>query len=232
MAKTYRKSGFNGEMLRHARRYKRLTQGELAEELGVHRTTLVRWESGLTEPSRDQIDQLSMATSTPKQWFMGEAAEAISFDDPCWLLDPVLTTFPLEELQSRTAAALKALGKTTAEVARATFLAKQRVEALMQGHKPTAREIQRLRDTFGQHFNPTPVLTRRLEPLAPARRVATDAEPAALSMASVTSEERHDLVLQRLLRLETRLERMESAQLAILAMLESLVPKKAAGKTP
>jgi DNA-binding XRE family transcriptional regulator len=65
MAKPTRNAGFNGMMLRQARRYKRMTQTELAQDVGVHRTTLVRWESGMSEPNAEQIEQLAVATSTP-----------------------------------------------------------------------------------------------------------------------------------------------------------------------
>lgn len=236
MARPFRKSAFNGAMLRLARRYKRMTQAELADEMGVHRTTLVRWESGFTEPSTDQIEQLSLITSTPKNWFMGEAAEAISFDDPCWLMDPWLASFGLDELQARTGPALKALGKTTTELARVTFLGKARIDDLLQGRKPTAREIQRLRDTFGEDFNPTPTLGRKLEPLVSGRPKPGGLQPVrapeearrgvaikGMSTATVTPDEQQDLVLKRLLRLEMRLERMEAAQMESLALLRELV---------
>lgn len=244
MAKPARNAGFNGMMLRQARRYNRMTQTELAAEVGVHRTTLVRWESGMSEPSPEQIEQLAVATSTPADWFMGEAAEAISFDDPCWLMDRFLATFPLHELQARTAAALKSLRRNINEIARLSFLPKDRILELLEGKKPNAREIQRLRDTFGQDFNPTPTLARRLDPVTPGRTAlptsvaaGSPSAPASSSpSATMTPEEKQDLVLQRLLRLEQRLERMEqvleglqATQSATLVYLDTIAADSKAG---
>ena len=39
-----------GEKIREARKKRGLTQQQLADELGVHRVTVVRWESGAREP--------------------------------------------------------------------------------------------------------------------------------------------------------------------------------------
>lgn len=199
MARSARNTGFNGMQLCRARREKRLSQTELAEQLGVHRSTVVRWESGMVEPSPEQIDDIAVALSTPHSWFIEEAAEAIPYDDPLWLMDPELRQVPLEELQQNAAMALQQLGKTAKEIARATFLARPRVEELMVGKPPTAREIQRFRDIYGKDFEPTsPGRTRSVALSLPV------GNPIQLS-----ADEKLDIVLQRLARIEQRLMQLE-----------------------
>lgn len=47
-----------GAFLRNYRTLSKLTQGELAERLGVSQATISRWEKGQQEPDRQQIDRL------------------------------------------------------------------------------------------------------------------------------------------------------------------------------
>ena len=178
---------FQGDMLRKARREMRMTQSELADEIGVHRITMARWESGTSEPTSEQIDQIAFACRTPRVYFLGEAAEALSPESQDWLMDPWLKKSPLEDLQRLTGPALRSLGRTSKEIARIARLPHERIEALLSDAKPTPREIQRLRDTLGQNFNPSPAL-----------------RPSDTSI--LTLDEKVDILLQRLARIEGKLE--------------------------
>lgn len=218
-----RNTGFNGAQLRRARREKRLSQTELGEILGVHRSTVVRWEVGMAEPGPEQIEEIAVALSTPKAWFIEEAAEAISLDEPIWLMDPLLKSYPLEEIQENTSAALLALGKPAKEIVRATRLTRARVEDLMVGKKPTAREIQRLRDTYGADFDPTPEAIRQPRERKNAHTVAIPlALPVGAPAGYLSSDEKLDVVMQRLSRLEQRLVSVESHLTTMLPLLEAL----------
>lgn len=50
---------FDNELLADLRVRKGLTQQQLAEKMGVHRTLIVRWESGQVCPSMENIKKLS-----------------------------------------------------------------------------------------------------------------------------------------------------------------------------
>ena len=50
---------FDNELLADLRVRKGLTQQQLAEKMGVHRTLIVRWESGQVFPSMENIKKLS-----------------------------------------------------------------------------------------------------------------------------------------------------------------------------
>lgn len=52
--------------LRQARDHKGLTQDELAEIIGVSRTTIASWEAGNSLPSIPNLDRLCQATGIAK----------------------------------------------------------------------------------------------------------------------------------------------------------------------
>jgi transcriptional regulator with XRE-family HTH domain len=221
---------FNADQLRVARRERRLTQAELGVEVGVHRITVARWEAGVFEPSEEQIDKIAYACRTPKMFFLGEAAEALSMEDPAWLMDPYLSMFPLTELQHLTASALHGLEKPASEIAQAARLPVRRVELLLKGELPTGRELQRLRDAFGSRFNPTTKQPR-------SQMVQQDKERPG---STILVEEKLDILLQRVARLESSLGQMngviDQIQNAVLLMADRVLapsPSKArmAGNT-
>lgn len=57
-----------GQRLVVAREYADLTQGELAERLGVSTATVQRAETGRTEPKRRTFMAWAMATGVDRQW--------------------------------------------------------------------------------------------------------------------------------------------------------------------
>ncbi|ODT75560.1 hypothetical protein ABS71_04265 [bacterium SCN 62-11] len=67
MVKTPRLTGFNGKRLLKLRRQERWAQGELGEKLGVHRATIVRWESGLAEPPEGVVARLVDLLGSPHE---------------------------------------------------------------------------------------------------------------------------------------------------------------------
>lgn len=56
-----------GEVLETARRARGMTQGDLAEEIGVQQATLSRWEKGLREPDDSDVDKLATALGVTPQ---------------------------------------------------------------------------------------------------------------------------------------------------------------------
>lgn len=54
---------------RVAREIAGLTQDELAQMVGVARTTILDWEAGRTEPTFAKVVALSRATKQPLDWF-------------------------------------------------------------------------------------------------------------------------------------------------------------------
>lgn len=59
-----------GERIRAARVYASLSQVELAEILGVHQSTLWRWEAGRTVPDSSQLLALSKALGRSVGWIL------------------------------------------------------------------------------------------------------------------------------------------------------------------
>lgn len=45
------------DALREQRKYKSLTQEELAKLMGISRVTIIMWESGKATPSKDEIEK-------------------------------------------------------------------------------------------------------------------------------------------------------------------------------
>lgn len=191
---------FISTQLRRARREKNLSQEELAERLGVHRSTLIRWESGLCAPPKEQEQALSKVLGVPVNWFYQGDIDPMS---PTWITDPWLRRTPLPRLQELTAASLKSLKLGAFKLSQLTRLTGPRLEELMAGELPTAQEIQQLRDHLGEDFNPTPTLTRKAErrPLFP--------NPSETTAVELSLEEKVDLILQRLARLEKHQLRIE-----------------------
>jgi transcriptional regulator with XRE-family HTH domain len=194
MTKIARRSGVNGAMIRKLRRREHWSQGELAEKLAVHRVTLARWESNLVEPPPEAADQMAKIFGIdPKTLYLDEATE----DEQTAITDPWLKKLSLYKLQKYTRPALRALEMTAHQIAQRVELPVQRIQELLDGEKPTTLEIQRLRDSLGPDFNPTSILKKRIRMEA----IDPDNVPAKL-----------DVLLQRLVSLESRLEQLEAIQ--------------------
>ena len=64
-----------GKRLRQLRREKNLTQGALAEKLGVHTNTVSKWEHGAV-PNMEKIMKLAQELGTTSTYLLGDS------DDP------------------------------------------------------------------------------------------------------------------------------------------------------
>ncbi len=62
-----------GDRLRKAREHAGLTQAELAELIGIARSSVVSYEIGRTEPSRPVVLSWSLATGVATEWVLGWA---------------------------------------------------------------------------------------------------------------------------------------------------------------
>lgn len=198
---------FIGTQLRRARREKKMSQEELAEKLGVHRTTLIRWESDMGHPPPEQQELLAELLERPLDWFFQGDPDPMSV---AWITDPWLRRTPLARLQALTPGALKSLGMTAFKLSQVTRLTSPRLEEIMAGSLASAQEIQQLRDHLGDRFNPTPTLARHTSP--PPNREGVEASSTELSV-----EEKLDLILSRLNRLEKRQIQMEEMLAEILS---------------
>ena len=62
-----------GDRLRKAREHAGLKQAELAQMIGIARSSVVSYESDRTVPSRPVVLSWSMATGVPTEWVLGWA---------------------------------------------------------------------------------------------------------------------------------------------------------------
>lgn len=118
MARPTRLTGFNGSRLLKLRRQERWSQAELAEKLGVHRATIVRWESSLAEPPEGAIARLVELFGVPRDWLFRFDDEPVLKKAPVPRVeDDMLKGIPLRKLQRWTGPALQLLGKSAAALA-------------------------------------------------------------------------------------------------------------------
>ena len=196
MTKSIRLTGFNGARLLKLRRSQRWSQSELADKLGVHRATLIRWESNLVDPPLPMADKLQELFGVPRDWFYKESDAE---EEPAnKITDPWLKSVPLFQLQKWTAPALQLLRKSASSLAIRVDLPVQRIQEILDGNRPSAMEIQMFRDALGPDFNPTPTLMKRVTP-------------------------RPDNASQKMDILLARLEQLERTQAQILRKLDQLL---------
>lgn len=163
MARTVRLTGFNGKRLLKLRRQERWSQNELGEKLGVHRATIVRWESGLAEPPEGVVARLVDLFGVPRDWLFRFDEEPLLKKAPASRVeDDLLKDIPLRKLQRWTGPALQILGKSAASLALKVDLPIRRLQELLDNHRPTSLEIGLLRDGLGADFNPTPTLMKKV----------------------------------------------------------------------
>lgn len=60
-----------GKRLREVRKSKKLTQKELAEQIGIKRNTYSDWENGKTEPSFENLVKLADLLDVSLDWLFG-----------------------------------------------------------------------------------------------------------------------------------------------------------------
>lgn len=163
MVKTVRYTGFNGKRLLKLRRQERWSQSELGEKLGVHRATIVRWESGLAEPPDGVVARLVDLFGVARDWLFRFDDEPVLQKAPISRVeDELLKGIPLRKLQRWSAPALQILGKSAASLALKVDLSIKRLQELLDGHRPTSLEIQLLREGLGADFNPSPTLMKKV----------------------------------------------------------------------
>lgn len=213
MARPVRQTGINGARLRHLRHQQQWTQTDLANRLGVHRATLARWEAGDGDPPYEVADQMAKLFKVPPGYLF-EVAPALDYEgeNPDGvILDPVLKRFPLAKLQKFTRPALRALGLSLTQLARKLpTLPVQRIQELMEGQKPTAYEIQLLRNNLGPDFHPTSSIKNRI---------------LASGVDAESSAEQLNALQHRITRMEQSLETVVVFQRAILEQVASILER-------
>lgn len=70
-----------GLRIRQARAAKGWTQAELAKAVGVRRSSVVRWETGISVPSRLGIPKLAKILGQPADWLLAKADEVSAVKD-------------------------------------------------------------------------------------------------------------------------------------------------------
>ena len=203
MTKTVRHSGVQGSLVRKLRRREGWSQGELAEKLAIHRVTLARWESNLVEPPPEAAERMAELFGVPAKSLYGRAP--IAEDNQ--ITDPWLKKVSLYKLQKYTRPALRALELSAQQLARRVPLPSERLQELLNGEKPTTEEIQLLRSSLGPDYNPTSILKKRI--------LLQEVDPENTSG-------KLDVLLQRLVSLEVRLEQMEAFQKEIFEKVSRL----------
>jgi transcriptional regulator with XRE-family HTH domain len=203
MARPVRQTGINGARLRFLRQREQWSQSDLGTKLGVHRATLARWETGEADPPYEIAEQLAEMFGVPPGFLFQVAPvsdhEGENSGDV--ILDPFLRRVPLAKLQKYTAPGLAVLGFSLRQLThRLPKLAAERIQELVNGRKPTASEIQYLRDNLGPEFNPTSSYKKRLL-AAPGNAETTDlalhSRISRLEESLQTVSEFQAIILQR-----------------------------------
>jgi transcriptional regulator with XRE-family HTH domain len=149
--------------MRKARREEGLSQRELSEKMDIHRNTIIRWESKVSEPSPVQAEALAQALNQTVDFFY-TSPEPIAA--PKNLSSEWTKKTPLTRLQQLTPEAMvrlcRALGITTVEVARTLRVPHTVVKDWSMGRSaPNMDELNLLRAAYGEEFDPTPSLARK-----------------------------------------------------------------------
>lgn len=201
--------GINVSRVRALRRKEQWSQQDLADKLGVHRVTLARWELGEAEPPHELAEKLAEVFQVDRQFFF----QVAPFPDeegggiPSEITDPWLSRFPLAKLQKFTRPALKVLGFSLRQLARILpDLSVDRIQELLNGQKPTAFEIQMLRNALGTDFNPTSSIKERI--------LATKSLPS-----------NGNAIEERLASLETSVYALTQLQMALLDKVNMLLDR-------
>ena len=150
--------------LRRARREMGLSQQELGDMMTVHRNTIVRWESRLSDPSPVQVEALAQLLGKELSYFQENLEEEPG--EVKQVLDPWMQQVSLERLQELTPEALRRLrrekGLSITDIAQKIRVPNAFVrDWIAQRRVPSVSDLSRLRETFGDDFDPTPMLARR-----------------------------------------------------------------------
>lgn len=148
--------------MRIARRLAGLSQNELADKMDIHRNTIIRWESKVSEPSELQAEVLAQALNQPVEFFYSEPEPPAA---PKKLSSEWTRGTSLSRLQQLTPEAIgqlcRALGIDTMEVARGINKPHSVVRDWVAGRVvPKMEDLNLLRSVYGNEFDPTPTLAR------------------------------------------------------------------------
>ena len=146
--------------LRKARRLLNLSQKDVADKLDLHRNTVIRWESKLSEPSVLQAEALAHALGQSVDFFYTIPDSGLPRRQDEWMRQT-----PLKTLQELTPVALKRLLQardvSVADIAAELKVQPKDVLEWMKGRAvPSEDDLARLRYSYGKDFDPTPVLAR------------------------------------------------------------------------
>lgn len=90
----------NGDRLREARRYRRLTITSLSEEIGVSKQMISRYERGTAQPGLDVFQQIVKSLQFPVAFFTGE--NKFDYEDEGTYFRSRLTSTQSEKMPSET----------------------------------------------------------------------------------------------------------------------------------
>ena len=90
-----------GSKLAQARRKNNLTQEQLAEQLGVTRQAVSRWESDTAYPETDKIVRMSQLLGVSCDWLLREGADSAGGSAPSGGTVPPLVTRLLRQAAGR-----------------------------------------------------------------------------------------------------------------------------------
>ena len=71
-----------GERIAHARRAKGLSQKQLADLVGVTKSTVAKWESDRTSPRANRLNQVAGLLGIPMAWLLGGVDTPATVDTP------------------------------------------------------------------------------------------------------------------------------------------------------
>ena len=147
----------------------------------------------------DLANRLGVHRATLARWEAGDG------DPPYEVADQ------MAKLQKFTRPALRALGLSLTQLARKLpTLPVQRIQELMEGQKPTAYEIQLLRNNLGPDFHPTSSIKNRI---------------LASGVDAESSAEQLNALQHRITRMEQSLETVVVFQRAILEQVASILER-------
>jgi transcriptional regulator with XRE-family HTH domain len=195
---------FQPEFLRKCRRDLNMTQLDVAELLGAHRTSVARWEmtGGDTRPSIKQVKKLAEIFKMDVKWFYGIGGPPP--DEPTHVLDedPWLRQVPWEQVQALTGGALRSQGMGIGKLSSATGVAVERLRELVKGALPEPAEVLALRKGLGEKFDPTPMVARSLRP-------ASGVPKRVQQLEELSDSEKVEFLLQKVNRMELELFKLK-----------------------
>ena len=195
---------FSSEFLCQCRRDLKMTQTEVAELVGVARTSLARWErvDGKHRPTIKQVRKLAEVFKMNVKWFYGVGEPPPAKPRHVLEEDEWLRQVPWEQIQALTGGALRSQGMGVAKLSSASGLQVERIRELVKGALPEPDEVLALRKGLGDKFDPTPLVARSLRP--------PSGVPKRIQQLEQLSEaEKVEFLLQKVNRLELELFKLK-----------------------